>query len=166
MALQQEGELDKLYKLIDGVLYYQEAWIEEGLFYHHWGRVGETGEHTATPVGKRASEKRLCKTALAPALADGYAPIASEDHAVLLIEFAVDGFGTDEDLEKRRALQRRMNETLGWAGVGHCDGGSCGAGTMEVCCYVVHFEVAQQVVAQDLRDTQFADYTRIYREDA
>jgi len=152
--------------MIDGVLFYQEAWLEDGLFYHHWGRVGEVGEHNSTPAGKRPSEKRLAEKALAPALADGYAAIDMEDHAILLIEFAVDGFGTPEDLSKRRALQRRMNETLGWVGVGHCDGGSCGANTMEVCCFVVDFAIAKHVIERDLLDTEFANYTRIYLENA
>jgi hypothetical protein len=58
-----------------------------------------------------------------------------------------------------------MSETLGWTGLGHCDGGSIGSGTMEVCCFVVDFELAKQVVEKDLADTEFADYTRIYNED-
>jgi hypothetical protein len=36
---------------------------------------------------------------------------------------------------------------------------------MEVCCYVVDFEIAKRVIAADLEGTPFADYTRIYRED-
>jgi len=36
---------------------------------------------------------------------------------------------------------------------------------MEVCCYVVDFDIAKSVIEADLRDTEFGDYTRIYRED-
>jgi hypothetical protein len=159
--------MEKLYKMIDGVLFYQEAWLEkDGAFFHHWGRVGEIGEHTETPVGKRASEKRLAADALAQARLEGYSAIDVEDHQVLLIEFAVVGFGTAEELTKRRALQRRMDETLGWVGIGHCDGGSSGSNSMEVCCYVVDFAIAKRVIEQDLVGTEFADYTRIYLEDA
>ncbi|OIQ72763.1 hypothetical protein GALL_456080 [mine drainage metagenome] len=35
---------------------------------------------------------------------------------------------------------------------------------MEVCCYVVDFEIAKKVIEQDLKDTEFANYTRIYDE--
>ena len=59
-----------------------------------------------------------------------------------------------------------MNETLGWAGLGHCDGGSIGSDTMEVCCFVVDFDIAKSVIEADLQGTEFADFTRIYDEGA
>ena len=75
--------------------------------------------------------------------------------------------GTKADLKKRHALQSRMDEILGCTGLRHCDGGSSGSGTMEVCCLVVDFEVAaKRVIAEDLQGTAFKDVTRIYREDA
>jgi hypothetical protein len=89
-----------------------------------------------------------------------------ESHSVLLIEYEVDGFGSKGDLEKRYRLQDRMGETLGWTGLGNCDGGSIGSGTMEVCCFVVDFQVAKQVIASDLKNTEFSDYTKIYEERA
>ncbi|WP_201778926.1 hypothetical protein [Rhodopirellula islandica] len=57
-----------------------------------------------------------------------------------------------------------MNETLGWTGLGHCDGGSIGSGTMETCCIVVDFEIAKRVIAADLAGTKFADFTQIILE--
>lgn len=81
-----------------------------------------------------------------------------------MIEFAVEGMGTTEDVEKRQRLDARMNETLGWTGLGHNDGGSIGSGTMESCCFVVDFEMAKAVIEEDLKDTEFSDYTRIYEE--
>ena len=55
---------------------------------------------------------------------------------------------------------------MGWTGLGHCDGGSIGSGAMEACCFVVDFEIAKRVVAAALSDTPFADFTRIYDEEA
>ncbi len=57
-----------------------------------------------------------------------------------------------------------MNETLGWTGLGNCDGGSIGSGTMEVCCFVADFEVAKSVIAANLKGTEFENYTRNYNE--
>ena len=65
-----------------------------------------------------------------------------------------------------QALQDRMDEKLGWTGLGMCDGGSIGSGTMEVCNFVVDFALAKSVIEQDLAGTEFANYTRIYDEDA
>jgi hypothetical protein len=74
--------------------------------------------------------------------------------------------GTAEDVEKRTRLQEKMDDVLGWTGLGHCDGGSIGSGTMEVCCYVIDFEVAKSVIEENLKDTEFANYTRIFDENA
>jgi len=56
-----------------------------------------------------------------------------------------------------------MDEVLGWTGLGHTDGGSIGSGTMEVGCVVVDFDIAKKVIEQDLKNTEFADYTRIFK---
>ena len=98
------------------------------------------------------------------AYAKGFTEVDLDDHAILLVEYAVDGFGTPQDLDKRHRLQDRLNETLGWTGLGYCDGGSIGSDTMEAACYVVDFEVAKAAVEKDLRGTEFEDFTRIYDE--
>lgn len=36
--------------------------------------------------------------------------------------------------------------------------------TMEVCCYVIDFDTAKQVIEQNLKDTEFSNYTRIFDE--
>jgi len=72
--------------------------------------------------------------------------------------------GTKEDVAKRHALEDRLNEALGWTGLGECDGGSIGSGTMEACCFVVDSEIAKRVIENDLAGTEFSDYLRIYDE--
>jgi hypothetical protein len=99
-------------------------------------------------------------------ISEGYRPIDPEDHYTLLIEYEVVGMGNGEDVEKRHRLEDRMNETLGWTGLGACDGGSIGSGTMEVCNFVVDFEVAKKIIENDLKGTEFENYTRIYDENA
>lgn len=58
-----------------------------------------------------------------------------------------------------------MDEVLGWTGLGHTDGGSIGTRTMEVRCVVVDFDIAKKVIEEKLKDTEFCDYTRIYKMD-
>jgi hypothetical protein len=120
-------------------------------------------------ASRRSGESEVwanLKQVLKRAIAAGFEPIDPDDHAILLIEYAIKGMGTVKDLDKRHALEYRMNETLGWTGLGHCDGGSIGSGTMEVCCYVVDFETARRVVEKDLKGTKFANYSRIFDERA
>lgn len=58
-----------------------------------------------------------------------------------------------------------MQRVLGWTGLGFCDGGSIGSGKMEVCCVVVDFDIAREVVIEDLERTEFNDYQSIYKEE-
>jgi len=44
----------KLYKRIDGVLHYHEAWRDAGTVTEHWGMVGEQGESREHRVSKSA----------------------------------------------------------------------------------------------------------------
>ncbi len=148
------------------VAHYHEAWIAGAKIHEHWGPLGEKGKNRVHEFDKKLGKKANLNRVLAEPLANGYAPIDLDDHAVLLIEFAVDDMGTAKDLDKRHALEDRMNETLGWTGLGHCDGGSIGSGTMEVCCFVVDFAIAKRVIAKDLAKTKFKNYTRIYDENA
>jgi hypothetical protein len=46
----------KLYKRIEGILHYHEAWLTDGVITEHWGRVGErgaSGEHQAPSEVRR-----------------------------------------------------------------------------------------------------------------
>ncbi len=151
----------KLYKRIRRTLHYHEAWIAESMVIEHWGKVGERGETVTHKRRKRLSEDKSIEKVLSNARAEGFEPIARDNHTLLLIEFRIDGMGTPSELKKRHALQARMDETLGWTGLGRCTGGSIGSGTMEVECLVVDVKVAKKVIAADLKDTEFADYSQI-----
>ena len=154
----------KLYKLTEESKSYWETWENNGVHTLHWGALGTKGEskelkstllRKATSVIQKEIEKKI---------SEGFAPVEIDDHFTLLIEYAVDGMGCGEDVEKRHRLQDRMDETLGWTGLGHCDGGSIGSSTMEACCFVADFEIAKRVIEEDLKGTEFENYTRIYDE--
>ena len=100
---------------------------------------------------------------LKSSIEDGYKDI-SDQRVILIIEYKVDGFGTEKDLDKRYELQDWLNSKLGWTGLGRCDGGSIGSGTMETASFVVNFDLAKKILERDLKETKFANYTRIYKE--
>lgn len=147
----------KLYKRdAGGRLAYHEAWQTDSGITEHWGLVGERGETRNHPPDKTA------ELVLADARRSGFSETRSE--YVVLIEYEVDGAGNSTDLQKRHALQARMDETLGWTGLGHCDGGGMGLGSMDVAVVVVDVDLAKRVIAADLKGTPFQDYKRIYVE--
>lgn len=154
----------KLYKTTGDKKLYWETWENNGVHTVHWGELGTTGQSQELKSSLLKKAETVIQKEIDGLVQDGYAPSDPEDAFVLMIEYAVDGMGSPEDLEKRHRLEDRMNETLGWTGLGNCDGGSIGSGSMEVCCIVVDFEVARTVIEEDLRGTEFENYTRIYDE--
>lgn len=154
----------KLYKRIGDILHYHEAWVAGRKIIEHWGVAGERGESAEHQFPKKADPETAVAEVLGSAVAQGYVPIDEIGESTLLIEYAVEGFGTPADLKKRHALEDRMNEALGWTGLGNCDGGSVGSGTMEVCCFVADFELAKRIIEANLAGTKFANFTRIYDE--
>jgi hypothetical protein len=153
----------KLYKRIEGVLHYHEAWEDDGKIVEHWGKAGLKGKFVEHPAPATSGARALRKV-LKPALEKGYAPVPARRMAVVLVEYVIKGFGTPADLKKRHELEDLLNEVLGWTGLGHCDGGSIGSGTMGACCFVVDAELARRVLKSKLKGTRFANYSRIYVE--
>jgi hypothetical protein len=148
----------KLYKNIAGQWHYWETWEKDkSSSVIHWGIVGERGQDNLV-------SNKILEAEIDNIKDQDYIEFDELDPAILMIEYPVSGMGTVRDVDKRHLLEDRMNQTLGWTGLGHCDGGSIGSGTMEVCCFVVDFEIARKVIEQDLKNSDFSDYSRIYLE--
>ena len=82
----------------------------------------------------------------------------------LIIEYAVDGMGTSADMDRRHRIEKLVDSELGWHGLGHCDGGSIGSGTMEIACLVVDFDIAKTSLEKALAVPEFRNVLRIYRQ--
>ena len=120
--------------------------------------IEEKNKIRAEEVFRKEIQKEVNKI-----VSNGYSEINPEDQSFLEIEYIIEGFGTESDLEKRHNLENRMDSVLGWTGLGHSDGGSIGSGTMEVGCIVVDYEIAKKVIEEDLKNTEFRNYSRIFR---
>lgn len=156
----------KLYKLIDNQLHYWETWDKDDKeAIVHWGIVGQRGQSKEVKSGHFSNFKTTVQKELDGKIEEGYAELDEDKVAFLEIAYKIDGFGTEQDLDKRHMLEDRLEEILGWTGLGEVDGGSIGSGTMEVGCSVVDFDIAKKVIEQYLKDTEFGDYVRIYRMD-
>jgi len=153
----------KLYKKINDKLHYWETWDKDNkTAVVHWGIVGEIGEDKEVRGGLFSNFRKIVQKEIDEKLEEGYAEFDDESYAFLEIEYKIEGFGTEADLDKRHRLEGALNELLGWTGLGHVDGGSIGSGTMEAGCMVVDFDIAKEIIEHNLKDTEFADYSRIY----
>ena len=146
------------------VVKYHEAFLYSGKIHQHWGVLGERGQGNSRARNRKVSVEQDVNDALATARTQGFAEIPMEEHAVVLVEYAIEGMGSKQDLDKIHALFDVLQDVLGRTGLGHCDGHNIGSGTMEAACYVVDATLAQQVIARDLKGTEFGDFTRIFEE--
>lgn len=131
----------------------------------HWGVVGERGQTKAMKGGFFSSFRKIVQQELDKKMAEGFAEIDEDDLLWLEIEYAIDDFVTEENLDKRHQLEEKLDELLGWTGLGHMDGGSIGDGRMEVGCFVVDFDIAKRVIEEALKGTEFGDYSSIVKKD-
>ena len=153
----------KLYRFSAQKKEYWETWENEDHHVAHWGELGTNGQTKEIRDSLLKKSHKKVQEEIDNLIENGYSE--AEEEFTVLIEYNIEGMGTASDVEKRHRLENRMNETLGWSGLGNCDGGSIGSGTMEVCNFVVDFEVAKKVIEADLAGTEFESYARIYCEE-
>ncbi len=154
----------KLYKRVNNEMLYWETWAkDEKTGVIHWGTVGQSGQMEEIRSGLFSNFRKTIQKETDQKIKEGYAAFEEGDFALLEIEYIIDGFGTEEDLDKRHRLEEKMDEVLGRTGLGHTNGGSIGSGTMEVGCAVVDFNMAKKVIADSLANTEFSNYARIFK---
>jgi predicted DNA-binding WGR domain protein len=155
----------KLYKRTPQSSDYWETWSDgKGTHTVHWGALGTQGQTKQVKSSLFRRAETSIQKEIDRLIAQGFSQLDDEEHATLLIEYNVDGMGSPADLDKRHRLEELMNDTLGQTGLGWCDGGSIGSGSMEVFCYVVDFDLAKRVIERALVGTEFSDYARILDE--
>jgi hypothetical protein len=141
----------KLYKTVRGRVRYWEAWQHKTKLVVHTGLLGHWGRQDRMPMDRGESEKAAIKRYAKAPRADGYAPIPAHAHKMLVVQYRVDGWGSVEDLDARDAVEHILNESLGWTGNGHCDGGDIGSGTINLFCLVVDPALAVKAIVLALK---------------
>jgi predicted DNA-binding WGR domain protein len=142
----------KLYKADGGgILHYWEAWDEQMGITVHWGIVGNEGTTTKLSFSPDDNAAEIIRREAAAVRERGYQEIADEELKQIVIEYHILEMGTTEDLERRYRVENLMNDRLGWTGLGHCDGGDIGSGTMNVFCFVVDSDKGTARIVEELK---------------
>lgn len=144
----QPDDLPKLYKNTPEGLLYWETWEVAEIIIIHKGVVGQRG--TTKRLPNDAPSRNYVAAEARQRLDEGYAVVGSEDHATVIVQYRTDGWGSEADLRKREAVQESLDSALGWTGLGHCEGGDIGSGTMNIFCEVVDADVAVPEIVRTL----------------
>lgn len=157
--------IPRLFRRDGEVLYFYEAFPRENEIVEYEGECGVGGDNRFHPFDTVAQARKLVAKLKTDARARGYRPQPASKQKRLIVEYpVVEGFADSGELDTRHALEEFLDDLLGQLGLGHCDGGSSGQGTMEVCCYVVGFKLAKAAIEPRLAESPFANYSRIYLE--
>ena len=154
----------KLYKRVGVQTCYWEAWEQGGRVVFHSGVVGDMGQTSEHSVGRFTSCDLMVREAN-KRRAEGYEEIALEDHRLLVVQYQSKDEDPAKDLEKRRKVEDLLNESLGWTGNGHCDGGDIGSGTINIFSFVIDPFLASDVVVEALRKAKLLGGAIIALED-
>jgi predicted DNA-binding WGR domain protein len=151
----------KLYRNDGEMLHYWEAWNTNNEITIHWGAVGQEGDtrEITLPPGNDVSS--VIEAEAAQPRAEGYQEIEGDRLQRVTIQYPILEMGTTADLEKRYEVETLMNNRLGWTGLGHCDGGDIGSGTMNIFCFVVDPDKAAQIIAEELNENDLLTDAKI-----
>jgi hypothetical protein len=148
----------KLYKTTEqGTRHYWEAWQNKGVVIVHSGVIGDTGERRKIQVAEGMDAAAVIEEEAIATRRDGFRELPQEEQVSFIIQYRLDNWGSEEDLEKRYAVEDVMNECLGWTGNGMCDGGDIGSGTINIWCFVVDPQIAAKTALESLRKKKLAD---------
>jgi hypothetical protein len=157
VATNISGLMLKLYKRLEDKLLYWEAWNDANEVVVHWGSVGDRGDSRVVVLRAGDDPSSIIQQEAKIPRAEGYDTIGSEKLSRLTIQYKISGMGTVDDLDKRHRVENVMNDCLGWTGLGHCDGGDIGSGTMNVFCFIVDTKLALQITVKELKAKGFLE---------
>lgn len=146
-----ENQAIKLYRneAKSNTLRYWEARQEEKHVIIHQGVVGTPGVTRHVPLSPQVASTFI--QAEADRLrAEGYVEFKHEELFPLRLEFRIDEPPTTLDLDRRYEVEKRINECLEGHGLGYCDGGDIGSGTMSVFCFAVDSGKAIPLIRAEL----------------
>ena|GEM_PF-464830 len=144
-------EIWPLYKREGQHMRYWEAWEDSSAVVIHWGTVGNPGCTKRVRVRSDESAEEVIERKARGLQAAGYDEIKIQNHVTVIVQYRIEGWGTNEDLDKRNRVERLVNECLGRTGNGYCDGGDVSSGTMNVFSFVVDALVAKNTIVECLR---------------
>jgi hypothetical protein len=122
---------------VRGRIHYWEIWKQNTKLVVHTGWLGHWGKSKKVDIAPGESERAAIKRYAAVPREKGYAPIADDDHKVLIVQYAVEGWGDVDDLTFREEIYELVTNDLGWTGNGRAIGGDVGAGTINVFARVI-----------------------------
>ncbi len=158
-------ELQRIYRREGDTFNFYEAFPRDDQIVEHWGTAGQGGDNRFHPFATPQEAAAIIAGFKIQKWAEGFRPIPQSKQARLIIEYPIsENFADGNELDFRYEAENYLDDLLGRMGLGHCDGGSSGQGTTEICNFVIDFKLTEVVLKRELAGTAFKNYSRIYLE--
>jgi hypothetical protein len=152
----------RLYKRDESgrVIAYHEAWAEprRRRIVEHWGALGDAGQTEVHRIWFFRSLEQQFEAILGPARGIGFEVLEPGDYQTLTVAYA-DEADFDSD-----AAADRINEILGWTGLGYCEDDDDESDEIIITCRIVDYDMAKEALIAALSDSEFAGYTRMVQD--
>ncbi|MEL8055559.1 MAG: hypothetical protein AAGK66_05360 [Pseudomonadota bacterium] len=131
---------------------YYEVWAEPARrrIIEHWGVVGEAGETETHRIWFFGGLEKQFEKIMAPARAQGFEEIALGDYETLIVMF------TDQDdvptPQESASVADRINEILGWTGLGFCHSDEVSGKDIDLTCRVIDAGLARGLIQTETAD--------------
>ncbi|MEM9054908.1 MAG: hypothetical protein AAGB16_06245 [Pseudomonadota bacterium] len=142
------------------VIAYHEAWAEprRRRIVEHWGALGDAGQTEVHRIWIFRSLEQQFEAILGPARGIGFGVLEPGDYQTLTISY-----GPETNIEADQAADR-INEILGWTGLGYCEDDAADAEGLSIICRVVDFDMAQTALSDALAGSDFDGYSHIAQD--
>ncbi|MCC2668505.1 MAG: hypothetical protein K0Q72_976 [Armatimonadetes bacterium] len=145
--------MQTLYRWVEGRLYFWEQRQFQGMISIAAGPVGGPAELARTHVPDPLAAAQM-EANRAARFAEGFAEIPPEEYHQIVVQWRREGWAARQDLAWREEVETILDDALGDAGLGFCDGGTFGGFKVQVFCPVVLWEPAVPVVLTVLRELE------------
>lgn len=154
--------MKKFYKFENDQIFYHETWFNRSrnMITIHSGKVGEMGETqdygSSTPINDNTDHEiaKFFHDFELQCHDDGYFALTSDQTHMVVIQFPLTTKdGEKQDLWFKDRVCERLNEHLGWRGLGNVDGFDIGMYQMNVFCFVCNATLAIQHIQQCLKES-------------
>lgn len=148
--MEQPDFMIKLYKNIEGALHYWETWNNDSeSAIVHSGIVGLKGKINYIEPSSISNLRILVSDEIDKRISDGYKLLEDDEIYEIKIIFQIEEKNFKED--RKLQIEKRMNEILGWTGLGNVDHSKIHKGKIEVCCSVVDINLTKETIKKELK---------------
>ena len=143
---------------------YREMWYDGEFLTTHNGVCGDIGETVSVVITDIHDLWAAKKEFFNEAKSLGFKEILDSALKYLVLEYDCTDDESTSILDRKNQMEDQFDQLIGWRGLGHLDGGSVSANSIEIALKVVDFDMAKKSICDFTRGTPLAGFSRIKKQ--